>query len=83
MAVAFSPDGQYLAYSNIDDSNKVVLAAPHTGQFIRVIDQMQSPVWELFFSPDSSLLAVTDGVEIHVWRVEDGTLLSVGKNNCP
>jgi WD40 repeat protein len=83
MAVAFSPDGQYLAYSNIDDSNKVVLAAPHTGQFIRVIDQMQSPVWELFFSPDSSLLAVTDGVEIHVLRVEDGTLLSVGKNNCP
>jgi hypothetical protein len=29
------------------------------------------PVWEIFFSPDSSLLAVTNGVEIHVLQVED------------
>lgn len=83
MAVTFSPDGQYLAYSDVADSNKVILSDPDTGRLIRVIDKMQSPVWELFFSPDASLLAVTDGVEIRVWRVEDRTLLSVGKSNCP
>ncbi len=83
MAVTFSPDSQYLAYSDIDDNNKVILAIPDTRQTISVIDEMQSPVWELFFSPDSTLLAVTDGVEIHVWRVSDGTLLAVGKATCP
>ena len=44
---------------------------------------MQGPVWELFFSPDSSLLAATDGKEIRIWIVEDGTLLHVGKAACP
>jgi len=83
MAVTFSPDGRYLAFSDVDDSNKVILAAADTAQFTRVIDKMQSPVWELFFSPDASLLAATDGVEIRIWQVEDGTLLSVGKATCP
>ncbi len=83
MAVAFSPDGQYLAYSDIDDSNMVALAVPDTGQFIRLVDRMQSPVWELTFSPDASKLAITDGVEIHIRQVTDGTLLAVGKSACP
>jgi len=83
MAVTFSPDGRYLAYSDVDDGNKVILAAPDTGQLIRVIDKMQSPVWQLFFSPNASLLAATDGVEIRVWQVEDGTLLAIGKATCP
>lgn len=83
MAVAFSPDGRYLAYSDIDDGNKVVLASPDGAQVIRVVGQMQGPVWELFFSPDGSLLTVTDGIEIRIWRVEDGTLLYIGKAACP
>jgi len=83
MAIAFSPDGQYLAYSNIDDGNKVVLAAADTAQPIQVIDTMQSPVWELIFSPDASLIAVTDGMEIHIIQVADGERLAVGKSACP
>jgi WD40 repeat protein len=83
MAVSYSPDGQYLAYSDVDDSNKVILSAPDSGQTLRVIDKMKSPVWELFFSQDASLLAATDGLEIRVWQVKDGTLLYVGKAACP
>ena len=83
MAVAFSPDGQYLAYTDIDYSNEVVFRSPDGTQFIRVVDQMQEPVWEMFFSQDSALLVVTDGLEIHIWGVGDGKLLYVGKNSCP
>jgi WD40 repeat protein len=83
MGAAFSPDGQYLAYSDIDDGNKVFLVSPDASQVIRTLDGMQSPVWELFFSPDGSLLAATDGIEIRVWRAEDGALVYIGKTSCP
>ncbi len=83
MAVAFSPDGQYLAFSNIDNGNEVILASADTGHYLRSIDAMQSPVWELTFSPDSSLLAITDGTEIHVRTVKDGAMVAVGKSACP
>jgi WD40 repeat protein len=83
MAVTFSPDGRYLAYSDVDDGNKVILASPDAARVIRTFERMQGPVWELFFSPDGSLLAATDGVEIHIWRVRDGTLLYIGKPACP
>ena len=83
MAVTFSPDGKYLAYSDIDNSNKVYLTSPDDMQVIRTLEGMQSPVWELFFSPNGSLLAATDGIEIRIWRAEDGALLYIGKPTCP
>jgi hypothetical protein len=43
------------------------------------MEGMQSPVWELFFSADASLLAATDSREIHVWCLEDGMLLFTEK----
>jgi WD40 repeat protein len=83
MAVAFSPDGRYLAYSDVEDGNNIILASPDGRQVNRSLGSMQGPVWELFFSPDGSLLAATDGREIHGWRVADGTLLYIGKTACP
>jgi WD40 repeat protein len=83
MAVTFSPDGKYLAYSDVDDGNKIFLTSPDGARVIRTIEGMQSPVWALFFSPDGSLLAASDGLAIHIWRVYDGMLLYFGKATCP
>ena len=82
MAVAYSSDGQFLAFSNIDEDNIVTLASPDGAQIIRTIDDMRGPVWELFFAPNSKLLAATDGIEIHIWQVSDGKLLYIGKPDC-
>jgi WD40 repeat protein len=83
MAVTFSPDGTYLAYSDGNDGNRVTLASPDAAQVFRTMGGMQSPVWELFFSADGSLLAATDSREIHVWRLEDGALFFTEKTACP
>jgi WD40 repeat protein len=83
MAIAYAPDGRFLAYSNIDDNNKVVLATPDGRQTIRTIEGTLGPVWELFFSPDGSRLAATDGGEIRVWDAQDGNLIATGRASCP
>jgi len=80
LAVAYSPDGQYLAYANLAD---VVLSSPDGLHPVRTLTGHQAPVFELVFSPDSSLLVSADDREIRVWRVEDGQLLALGKTSCP
>jgi WD40 repeat protein len=82
MAITYSPDGQYLAYANIDDSS-LVLASPDGSQVIRTLTAPAGRIWELFFSPDSSLLAATDGVEIPIWQTSDGALQYIGMSACP
>jgi len=83
MAVVFSPDGRYLAYGEITDKSSIVLSSPDGGLKVRRLEGFQGPVWELVFSPDSSLLASADEAEIRIWRVQDGRLLWTGKNICP
>lgn len=56
--------------------------SPDSLQGTRKADWEQAPDWELSFSPDGSLLAATDGIELHIWRVKDGTLLYAGKTPC-
>jgi len=83
MAVAFSPDGRFLAYGESGEKFDVVLSSPDGSQKIRTLEGHPSPIGTLIFSPDSSLLLSSDWVETLIWRVEDGQLLYVGKNICP
>ena len=83
LAVAFSPDGIFLAFSDVNSHNQIVLSSPDGSQVFRTLEGMQGTVWELFFSPDSSMLVGTDGGEIRMWQVKDGKLLYVGKASCP
>ena len=82
MAVAYSPNGKFLAYADVDEGNKIFLGPAGTLTNFQILDQMQGPVWELLFSPDSSLLAATDGIEIRIWRVSDGSLVAIGQSSC-
>jgi hypothetical protein len=79
MAVAYSPDGKYLAYADI---NNLVLSSPDGSKIIRSLSGHQTPIFRLLFSPDSSLLVSADDLEMRVWQVEDGELLAVGKREC-
>jgi len=80
MAVAYSPDGSYLAYG---DLNNVVLSSSDGLQIVKTLTGHQAPVFDLVFSPDSSLLVSTDDREIRVWQVDNGQLLAIGKKACP
>lgn len=83
MAVAFSPDGGYLAYSDIDDSSNILIITVDDFEIVNVLEGHQGPVWALFFSPNNQLLLSTDGIDIRIWNVEDGSLRGIGKTTCP
>ena len=83
MAFAFSPDGRYLAYAEIGDGEKIVIASPDGQQRIKLLESPGGAPWFLLFSPDSSRLVSTNGVETHLWRTADWTLLAAGKQTCP
>ena len=83
MAVAFAPDGRFLAYGEIGEKSVIVLASPDGKDKIRTLEGHAAPVGELIFSPDGSHLLSSDWVETRLWRVEDGVLISIGKTACP
>ena len=83
MALAFSPTKNMLAYADVDKNNTIVLISPDGKQKLNTLAGHQSTVWKLIFSPDGSLLASADDLEIRIWRVEDGRLLYIGKSVCP
>lgn len=83
MAITFSPDGKYLAYSDAAENNNVFLSSPDGAEVKHVFEGMSQVVWELLFSPDSSMLAAVDSQELRIWRVEDEELMYIGKASCP
>lgn len=81
MAFAFSPDGRFLAYSDIYDEN--VFLRPLAGtQKTRILEGHQFFSYDLFFSPNGALLT-SAAAGIQIWKVETGDLLYVGKETCP
>jgi WD40 repeat protein len=81
MAFAFSPDGRYLAYHDMDNNNVYRRSLAETQQ-IHDLEGTQTFIYDLFFSPDGTLLA-SAGAGIQIWQVETGQLLYVGKDTCP
>lgn len=83
MALAFSPRQQMLAYSDIDQDNQVYLTSTVSFQPEAIIDSSAGIVYELFFSPDGSLLVAADGLAVRIWSSITQELLYIGKITCP
>ena len=82
LAFAFSPDGRFLAYTDVDDNNNVLFRSLEETQETRSFAKEQTFIYNLIFSPDGALLA-SAGAGIQIWQVETGQLLYVGKATCP
>lgn len=83
-ALALSPDGKFMAYSDldVDGNNVVVLRDLEDQQLVETLTGHTGLIWKLFFSDDGSLLVSTSN-DIRLWQVEDGKLLYEFIVTCP
>ena len=82
VAFDFSPDGHFLAYSDSDDHDNVLLRSLDDKAETRILQKDQNFIYNLIFSPDGKMLA-SAGPGIQIWNVETGQIVYVGKSNCP
>jgi WD40 repeat protein len=74
LAVACSPDGHYIAFTNANPDSRLHLWDNHTGQLRLPIEGPRAPMTSLTFAPDSRTLASgcrTDGTA-WLWNPADG-----------
>jgi len=84
-ALALSPDGHYLAYSEVDENgnNLVGLRSAGGAQLLRTLEGHPSMVWKLIFSPDSARLLSADDMELRMWDAASGALMLRLSAQCP
>ncbi len=83
-AVAFSPDGQWLAAAVEEGPRQDVtikLFATNTGQVVHEFSGPGDICWQVAFSPDSKVLAAVGRKEMRLWDV--GTHRPWGKGTWP
>jgi WD40 repeat protein len=84
-ALAFSPDGRFLAISDVDEDgeNIVVLRSQDGGQTHMILRGHHSIILKIIFSPDGSVIASGDDLELKIWHIEDGQLIYNRSSTCP
>jgi WD40 repeat protein len=84
-ALALSPNGRYLAVSEMDESgnNLVGLHSADGTQLVHTLEGHPSPVWKLIFSRDSARLLSVDNMELRLWDAASGALLLRFSAQCP
>jgi WD40 repeat protein len=83
MALAFSPDGRYLVYWDIEGTHQITFLSVDGAETIRTLPAGEMMVWKILFSPDSSLIVAASDTETRIWRMSDGEWLYQGKPECP
>ena len=82
IAIAFSPDGNYLAYGSYDGT--VTVWDITNNQSIAVLQEKFSSPWSLAFSKDSNLLAIGRDCEmIQIWDINTGEIVTSFQGNLP
>jgi WD40 repeat protein len=77
ISVSFRPDGKMLATIAIFDGAGVKMWDPTSAELLHSMDEFNSAVGEIAFSPDSkSLASIHKGGLIHVWDTEDASLVT-------
>ncbi len=64
-------------------NNQIVLRSADGKSVLRTLTSTTLAGWRLVFSPDGRLLASTDGMDMRIWRVDDGKLLLALRTECP
>jgi WD40 repeat protein len=83
MALAYSPDGRFLVYWDVQGNNEITFLSPDGSKNLRTLHTDAMPVWSIIFSPDSTMMAAASDTETRIWGVANGELLFIGKPTCP